>query len=146
MKEIKGNLWDYHKGTNWVVIPTNGFVRNDGTAVMGRGTAAQCANKFPAMPGMLGTSIKNSGNKVYSYGSPYRIFTFPVKHNWFDLAQPDLIKKSVEELLYWVKEWGLEDVYMPQVGCGNGGLVWVDVRPLLVKKLDDRFTVIEYSR
>lgn len=146
MLEIKGNIWDYHNGANWVVVPTNGFVRKDGTCVMGRGVAAQCASKFPAIPGMLGTSIKNSGNKVYCYGSPYRIFSFPVKHNWWEEAEPKLISKSVEELLFWVKEWGLDTVYLPQVGCGNGQLAWVDVRPLLIKKLDDRFTVVEYSR
>ena len=35
----------------------------------------------------------------------------------------------------------INEIYLPKVGCGNGGLKWEDVKPHL-KFLDDRFIVI----
>ena len=47
MLEIKGSLWSY-RTCGYLVIPTNGLIKNNGFAVMGRGLALQCAN--PSTP------------------------------------------------------------------------------------------------
>jgi hypothetical protein len=62
MREITGNLWDYHDDGWWIAITTNGFIRRDGTAVMGRGCAAQAAKRYPALPRRLGTRLQTDGN------------------------------------------------------------------------------------
>lgn len=152
MKEVYGDIWDYHwesgkkiyiKGSSWIVITTNGSVRKDGACVMGRGVAKQAALKFPMLPFELGKCLKSEfGNTVYMF-MQYKILTFPVKHNWREKADLNLIEKSCKEL---VKEAPRQDnIYMVRPGCGNGGLDWKDVKPVLEKYLDDRFTVVERS-
>lgn len=137
MKEITGNLWDYQVDGN-IVITTNGAVNSRGECVMGRGTAAQAKVRYPHLPKLLGTKIITSGNHVYSL--TYGLYSFPVKHHWSDFADPELISRSAIELLNLVNDSQL--IFLPRPGCGNGGLKWENVKPLL-RCLDDRFTIVE---
>ena len=47
MKEVFGDLWEFD-GT--IAITTNGFLKRDGTCVMGRGCARQAAVRFRNSP------------------------------------------------------------------------------------------------
>lgn len=139
---IHPNIWTVAIG-NWVVIPTNGFVKVNGECVMGRGVAQQAARMFPWLPLMLGTQLRKTGNKLYLFEDitrGYRLITFPVKHNWWEKADLDLIRTSTKELGSIKSLWS--GVYLPHVGCGNGQLDWADVQPILEEYLDDRFTVV----
>lgn len=146
MKEIRGNIWDYHDKGYWIVITTNGTVKANGSAVMGRGVALQAARKFPDLPRAIGQCIRVFGNEVFimDRGDPsggYRILTFPVKHNWWEKADLTLIEESCKKLK---ATWSCPDkVYLVRPGCGNGGLDWKDVKPILKEYLDDRFIVVE---
>lgn len=144
MTEIKGNIWDYHRVGGYVVVPTNGFVKKNGMAVMGRGLAQQCARKFPQMPASLGTCLQIWGNQVIEYPDPMRIFTFPVKHNWWEKADMGLIARSCNEIMHILEQRKL-NVYIPRVGCGNGQLPWEVVKPILFQLLDDRFMVVDQA-
>ena len=141
MKEIKGNIWDYLADDAWVVVPTNGFVKRDGSCVMGRGVALEACRKFPTLATELGTRIKRDGNQVYVFHG-YRIIAFPVKHAWWQKADLGLIEKSADRLF---EEVGDELVYLPRVGCGNGQLQWSDVKPILEEVFHDQpnFIVVD---
>ncbi len=141
MKEIVGDIWDYHRRGAWIVVPTNGSVKTNGEAVMGRGLALQAKRKYPDVPKKLGESIRVNGNIVCQAPSVGLIF-FPVKHKWFEVADLKLIEKSAKELKDAVGNRD-ETVFLPRVGCGNGKLDWKDVKPILEKYLnDDRFVVV----
>lgn len=140
MREITGDLFDFHTGDNWIAITTNGFVKANGEAVLGRGTARQAAIKYPFLPKALGVRLRETGNHVYRL--PKNIFSFPVKDVWWEKARPPLISRSVRELIEMVDDLKAPAVYMPRPGCGNGGLDWAQVKPLLAS-LDDRFTIVE---
>ena len=147
MKEIRGNIWDFHKKGHWIVITTNGTVKSNGEAVMGRGVALQAKQRFPKLPGQLGKFLREFVNTVHPFPQ-YRLITFPVKHNWNETADPALIEESCQRLLGWFSyDTGLDhfvkEVYMVRPGCGNGGLDWKDVKPVLEKYLDDRFIVVQ---
>ena len=149
MKEVQGNIWDYHEQGYWIVITTNGTIRKDGACVMGRGVAKETAVKYPDLPKKLGKFLKDFTNTVYPFAE-YRILTFPVKHNWWEKADINLIEESCQRLLDWItyhfSPAGLVPVYMVRPGCGNGQLNWEDVKPILEKYLDDRFVVVEIKR
>lgn len=141
MREVTGNIWKIEAEA--IVIPTNGIVRRDGACVMGRGLALQAARRYSGLPYVLGSFICKSGNQVYHLGKwfPYEILSFPVKHHWKQEANLELIRRSVGELQEKAAEYGIKEILLPRVGCGNGKLDWEDVKPLL-SGLDARFTVV----
>jgi hypothetical protein len=143
-----------------ICITTNGFVKKNGEAVMGRGIAKEAANSFPEFPRILGDSIFRNGNHlnvffemIHHYngdtGEEYSqdIVTFPVKHNWFEKADMELIRRSARELMKWADQlphW--ERVLLPRPGCGNGKLDWSDVKREIEPILDDRISVVTFSK
>ena len=89
------------------------------------------------------------GNHVAWFLHPM-IITFPVKHNWWAKAELILIERSCKELLESCKNLPagsiVDKVYMVRPGCGNGQLLWDDVKPILESYLDNRFVVVEKYR
>ncbi len=141
MKEITGNLWTYL--ASWVAITTNGVVKRDGSAVMGRGVALQAARRFPCLPYELGARIRQHGNRVFVFPH-YRLYTLPVKHRYWEEADLDLIASSCRQLAAMVPPD--QTVYLVRPGCGAGRLAWQDVRPVIAPILDDRFFIVYLPR
>lgn len=96
MEVIKDNIWRF-RPYSYIIVPTNGMVRNDGACVMGRGLALQAKQQHPKLPFQLGQKLENTGNHVYQFHE-YLIITFPVKHKWFKKADLKLIEQSCIEL------------------------------------------------
>ncbi len=149
MKEAQIELWDAIDG--WKVITTNGSVNKKGLAVMGRGCALEAAKRFPQFPKALAMLLTKTGNRVYVWeyhkkeNTQFKcnnIITFPVKHNWYEKADLELIKKSAMELVEVANRWKMEKVYLPRPGCGYGYLKWEEVKKEIESILDDRFIVI----
>ena len=144
MKEIIGNIWDYHKGDDYIVIPTNGTIKKNGELVMGRGLALQAKLRYPELPLFLGKLVSDFGNHLFRLDQ-YKLLSFPVKDNWWEVASLELIEESTKQLAGSI---GLAsgirgNIYLPRVGCGNGKLSWSQVKSILEKcLLDDRFIVV----
>lgn len=162
MIEVRGNLWTYPADVR--VITTNGTVKKNGEAVMGRGCAAEAKRMYPRLPRELGRHIRHLGNIVMDYGltdDGNYLMTFPVKHEWMQKADQRLIEVSARTLTAYINspDWHTEfkTVVLPRPGCGNGGLQWCwhndlnedkecyGVRHVLEPILDDRFHVITYA-
>lgn len=143
MREVVGNLWDYYRQGRWVAITTNGTVKANGEAVMGRGVALQAKRRFPELPLLLGQKLSQYSNIPFILAD-FRLVTLPVKHDWWEVANLQLIEDSIFAL---ERAWTLWDdrlsLYLVRPGCGNGQLDWKDVRPILEKYLDDRFVVVQ---
>ena len=140
MKEIDADIWSFQRDGFFIVIPTNGTIKQNGEAVMGRGLALQAKLKYPLLPTLLGDRLLNYGNHVYEF-SQYNIITFPVKHDWMNDADLMLITKSVDELKVLHEQRPTKiftHIYIPRVGCGNGRLQWQRVQPIL-ERLDEQF-------
>ena len=146
MKEIQGNIWDYHDKGYWIVITTNGTVRKDGACVMGRGVALEAKQRFPKFPFELGKRIREDGNIPHHFYN-YSLISLPVKHSWYERADLVLIESSVKSLVKvcsnFLSAREREVVCMVRPGCGNGGLDWKDVKPILEHWLDDKFIVVQ---
>lgn len=141
MREATGDLWRLVMPGECLIITTNGAVRRDGRAVMGRGIAREAADRIPELPMVLGEALRFDGNHVFRLmtWTGILILSFPVKHHWSEAADPDLIVRSAREL---AGQSLRSTVWMPRPGCGNGRLEWPAVRQLIEPILDDRFVVV----
>ena len=141
MKEVYGDALILRRNFTYLCVTTNGFVKKDGTAVMGAGIAKSIAKKDPAAPARLGMRIRKNGNIVQKFYN--NVIAFPVKHNWWEVADIELIKESCRQL---VKLLGPnETALLPRPGCGNGKLNWSDVKPEIESILDDRVSIVHWS-
>ncbi len=144
MKEITGDIWDFHEKGHWIVITTNGNLNTKGEAVMGKGIALQAKQRYPDLPWELGKQIREIGNSLHCDGSKGLLF-FPTKYDWWEKSDLKLIETSTQEMVDFfdntISEY-LTPVYLVRPGCSNGQLNWKDVKPILEKYLDDRFVVV----
>ena len=146
MKETHGDLWSFLDPSTWtyVAIPTNGVVKANGEAVMGKGVALQAATRFSTLAFRLGAFIRDYGNQVY-YFEDLSLFTFPTKHHWRNPSDLALIKLSAYQLSDSDELCTFDTIYLPEVGCGKSTdqLSWEkEVGPLLSTILDDRFIIV----
>jgi len=73
-----------NKGPDVICITTNGFIKNNGECVMGRGCAREASKVWPQLPKALGDHIKTMGNtpmvtEFVGRRENYKVVTFPVK-------------------------------------------------------------------
>ncbi len=140
MHEIEGDLWHFHSLGKVIVLTTSGAVDKNGTALMPRGCARQALDRYPDLSQILGYLIVQHGNHVFDLGR--RLVSFPVEESPYQTAEPKLIEQSCTELVELTSYKCWREVIMPQPGCGGGGLVWDDVKPIMERVLDERFKVI----
>lgn len=154
MLEEQGDLWVLPADVR--CITTNGDVRGDGQAVMGRGCAREAKDRFPGVATYLGLLLEQQGNHVHelmvsphlpgtTIAETWDLVSFPVKHHWREPADLDLIVRSCRELMALADarpEW--KRILLPRPGCGNGQLDWeTQVRPAIFYLLDDRVVVVD---
>lgn len=140
MKEIHGDLWDYHRQGLVVAITTGGLVEPGGLCAMPRGCARQARDRFEGLAWILGQQILACGNHVFDLGQ--RIVSFPVENSPFEVPDIRLIERSCRELVELTDFKGWQQVVVPRPGCGCGGLLWPEVKPKLEKIFDARFLII----
>ena len=136
MKEWQGDL--LNSGCDYTAVTTNSIIKKNGTLVMGAGVAKQASLRYPGLPRILAEHVRKNGNIPYIVPE-YRIVSFPTKYNWKDPSDLSLIRESarkISDILPIDSSCGLS-----KIGCGNGGLKWQQVKPLIEDILDDRFTV-----
>lgn len=144
MKELHGNLWDMQG--DWLCITTNGMIRKDGTAVMGRGIALQAKERVTDIEKSLAKSLTAKGNVVSVIGRYQNkwIVAFPTKHHWRDDSTIELIQTSARQLKEHFDKQPIKPlVLLPRPGCANGKLNWDDVKRAIEPILtDDHFIIV----
>lgn len=119
--------------------------------VMGKGVAFEFKKRFPEMFEDYATRCTRGEVKL---GEPYlyldrsgaRIVNFPTKSHWRAASRLADIERGLDYFDARAAEWGITSVAFPPLGCGNGGLEWTEVGPLLYAKLHDfDFTVEVYA-
>jgi len=150
MKEVYGDAIKLASNYQVLCVTTNGTVKLNNHAVMGRGIAAQISNFWPETPRILGALIQMHGNHVHHFfttdKAKVRLLSFPVKHQWFEQADPDLIIQSAKELQIYANSCPDDLILLPRPGCGNGRLSWIDVKRLLEPILCDRIHIVHWRQ
>ena len=108
--------------------------------VMGKGVALEFRKRFPAM---FEDYVARCARGEVRLGEPYlyrdssgvRIVNFPTKNHWRSPSCLADIARGLNYFLAHAAEWGVRSVAFPPLGCGNGGLEWSEVGPLLYAKL-----------
>jgi len=110
--------------------------------VMGKGVAEEFKKRYPAM---FKDYVSRCDRKVVRLGEPYlyadtagaRVVNFPTKGHWRASSRIADIERGLDWFVAHVGEWGITSVAMPPLGCGNGGLDWAEVGPLIWRKLHE---------
>jgi O-acetyl-ADP-ribose deacetylase (regulator of RNase III)/uncharacterized protein YwgA len=110
--------------------------------VMGKGIALIFKNKFPAM--FADYQLRCARGEV-RLGEPYPfpdpsgelIVNFPTKDHWRAATRLDDVEAGLNYFVEHFNHWGITSIAFPPLGCGNGGLDWAMVGPLMYSKLKD---------
>lgn len=108
--------------------------------VMGKGVALLFKQRFPAM---YEDYVRRCEQKSVKLGEPYvyadlssiKVLNFPTKGHWRAASRISDIEAGLNYLAEHYEEWGIKSISMPPLGCGNGGLEWAEVGPLIYQKL-----------
>lgn len=138
MLEKQGDLF---KQQGWIAIPTNGIVKADCRLVMGAGVAKYARNTYKDIDLFWGKHVKEKGNTPCAIVE-HMLISFPTKHHYKDPSSMDLIKVSALLIKDLVDKQKIEELHLPRVGCGLGGLMWNDVHDVLNEIFDNRFIAV----
>lgn len=108
--------------------------------VMGKGIAQEFKKRYPAMFKDYASRCEDNRVRI---GQPYLyrdasgkwILNFPTKRHWRSPSRIADIEAGLDYLAAHVSEWNVTSLAMPPLGCGNGGLSWEEVGPLIHRKL-----------
>jgi hypothetical protein len=141
MLEECGDFWTVPADLR--CITTNGALRRNGNAIMGKGIALEARRRYHAVEAILGSYINRYGNHVFSLG--YDLISFPTKYHWKQDSDIQLIKRSAQELVMLLKDSPAKRVLLTRPGCGNGNLKWPDVNVVIQDILADNKFVVVYK-
>ena len=107
--------------------------------VMGKGIALQFKRAFPANFRAYQAACKRGEVRlghVWTFdtgvlGARRYVLNFPTKQHWRSPSRLQDVATGLESLVRTVNELKIESVAIPALGCGNGGLPWSDVHPLI---------------
>lgn len=126
---------------NLLSAPAEALVNTVNTeGVMGKGIALQFRQAFPEMYRAYEKACANGEvrlGEVHVFdlgglaGGPRWIFNFPTKGHWRARSRLRDIDTGLADLTAKIRTLGIKSVAVPPLGCGNGGLDWSDVRPLI---------------
>ena len=117
--------------------------------VSGAGLAKEFVSRFPQNQTLLKEAAKKNMvclgrvhlvNLPPGLHEPFWIINFPTKQHWKDKSELWLIEMGLLDLEKKIKSYSIPSIAFPALGCGLGGLDWVDVNHLLwsfAKRLPD---------
>lgn len=114
--------------------------------VMGKGIALQVKQRWPEVDRAYRAASKRGDvvlgqMHVVERGGlgegPRFVINFPTKDHWRSPSKLSDIEEGLTELRTLVAKLAITSIAVPPLGCGNGGLNWDDVRPLIEAALGD---------
>ena len=107
--------------------------------VMGKGLALQFKEKYPLNFKLYQNACKNNkvqiGKMFTTRENNKIIINFPTKKHWRNPSNIEYIDSGLDSLILLLQQNNIKSVSIPPLGCGCGGLNWIDVKQLLISKL-----------
>lgn len=113
--------------------------------VMGKGIALMFKDTYPdnfqryeqaSRDGevRVGTMFVSENPEMFG---PKWIINFPTKEHWRTKTRIEWVEEGLVDLKRVIREKGIRSIAIPPLGCGNGGLRWSNVRPIIAEALAD---------
>lgn len=123
--------------------------------VMGKGIALQFRRAYPQMYAAYERAAKADEIKLghmhvwptEALTGPSYVINFPTKGHWRARSRLSDIERGLQDLVRVVRELRIRSLALPPLGCGNGGLDWRQVEPLIratLESLDPEVQVVLY--
>jgi O-acetyl-ADP-ribose deacetylase (regulator of RNase III) len=112
--------------------------------VMGKGIALMFKEAFPENYRAYADACKRNEIEVGRvFGTERRdwvsgprwIINFPTKKHWRNPSRLEWITAGLSDLVRFVRQHHIRSIALPPLGSGNGGLDWIDVRPVIEEAL-----------
>lgn len=137
IRYISGDLLEAHAEALVNTVNTVG--------VMGKGIALQFRENFPDNYKAYLDAVKRGEvqigkmlvTRTVNLNGLRYIVNFPTKEHWRNPSRLEYIEQGLVDLRKTIQALSLGSVAVPPLGCGNGGLDWANVRPLIEQYLGD---------
>ena len=124
--------------------------------VMGKGIALEFKKRFPecVLPYKTAVASRNlaPGTLLYVrlivytdlfFAKKPAVILFATKDHWRDKSQIEWIDRGLSSLRNHYRQWQIDSIALPQVGCGLGGLPWTEVKQLIEQYLSSEPVDVE---
>ena len=109
--------------------------------VMGKGVAKEFKTRHPEMftryKKICDAKLLSPGKLWLWQGSTQWVLNFPTKLHWRSPSKLEWVEDGLKKFAQEYDRRGIESISFPRLGCGNGGLDWDVVRPLMEEHLGD---------
>ncbi len=113
--------------------------------VMGKGIALQFRRAYPDMfkayaKASKAGEVRLGHMHVWETGAmagPRLIVNFPTKGHWKSGSKLADIETGLVDLVRVIREQHITSIAVPPLGCGNGGLNWADVEPVIRRAFEE---------
>ena len=106
---------------------------------MGKGIALEFKKRYPDMFNTYRTVCEKKklavGKMLLWYAPDYWILMLPTKEHWQKPSRIEYIEKGLMTFAEKYADYNITSIAFPKLGCGNGGLDWDEVRPIMEKYL-----------
>lgn len=114
--------------------------------VMGKGVALEFKRRWPenykAYKKACDTKMLRPGimliyerTNLFGNSEPKFLVNFPTKDHWRAKSKLEYISEGLDALVKDIKKYKIKSIALPPLGCGNGGLDWDVVRPMILERL-----------
>lgn len=108
--------------------------------IMGKGVAQEFKKRYPDL---FTDYARRCAAKQVKPGEPYlyadlfgtSILNFPTKDHWRSPSKVEDIIRGLDLFVEKYRGWGIDSIAFSPLGCGNGGLEWSVVGPIMYQKL-----------
>lgn len=128
---VKGNMFECNADCLINTVNCEGY--------MGKGVAYQFKMKFPENNKAYMKACKSGeltvGKVHYYVEEGITIINFPTKNKWRENSKIEYIEKGMNAFIEVLPELGVRKIAIPPLGCGNGGLIWTEVKNIIENKI-----------
>lgn len=105
--------------------------------VMGKGLAKEFKRIYPEMFEAYQKYCEDSSltvGKLQIFRTSNKwVLNFPTKTSWRNPSKLEYIEQGLQKFVANYERQGIRSISFPMLGCGNGGLPWEEVKPIMEK-------------